>query len=47
MFRYDWLAQEWAMTCGACGATLYAPTRSEILISFKIHTHGAECLGGY
>lgn len=46
-YNYDFMAQEWDIECGACGAILYAPTRGELAVSFGRHTRGAECLGGY
>ena len=47
MLNYNPDEGEWNTMCGACGHLLYAPTRGTLIISYKIHTHGANCLGGY
>ena len=44
---YDFFGQEWSGTCGACKTPLFAPTKSEYLIAFSIHTHSDSCLGGW
>ena len=44
---YDFFAEEWSGECGACGSEMYAPTKSEYLISFSLHTHSKDCLGGW
>jgi GH18 family chitinase len=44
---YDFFGEEWNGNCGACQKEFYAPTKSEYLISFNIHTHSDDCLGGW
>jgi hypothetical protein len=44
---YDFFAEEWSGSCGACGTELFAPTKGEYLMSFSIHTHSDKCLGGW
>lgn len=44
---YSSAADEWHGNCGACGAMLYAPTKSEYILNYSIHTHSYKCLGGY
>jgi hypothetical protein len=45
--KYDFFAEEWSGKCGACNTELFAPTKGEYLLSFSIHTHSDDCLGGY
>ena len=45
--KYDFFGEEWHGKCKACGTNMYAPTKSEYLMSFSIHTHSDDCLGGY
>jgi hypothetical protein len=44
---YDFFGEEWSGNCGACGLELFAPTKSEYLMQYSIHTHSDSCLGGY
>lgn len=44
---YDFFGEEWSGNCGACYKDLFAPTKSEYLIQYSLHTHSKECLGGY
>lgn len=44
---YSSTADEWHGNCGACGAMLYAPTKSEYILNYSIHTHSYKCLGGW
>jgi hypothetical protein len=46
-FQFDFFAEEWSHTCGACGEELYAPTRKHLEGNFWIHTHSNNCLGGW
>jgi hypothetical protein len=45
--KYDFFGQEWFGKCGACGTEMFAPTKSEYLINFSLHTHSENCLGGW
>lgn len=45
--KYDFFAEEWHGKCKACNTEMYAPTKSEYLMSFSIHTHSNDCLGGW
>jgi hypothetical protein len=45
--KYDFFGEEWHGKCKACGTDMYAPTKSEYLMSFSIHTHSNDCLGGW
>ena len=45
--NYDFFADEWSGGCGACGTELFAPTKSEYIMQFSIHTHSKDCLGGW
>lgn len=44
---YDFFADEWTGVCRACNTELFAPTKSEYLMNFSIHTHSDQCLGGW
>jgi hypothetical protein len=45
--KYDFFGEEWHGKCKACNTEMYAPTKSEYLMSFSIHTHSDNCLGGW
>ena len=45
--KYDFFGQEWFGRCGACKTELFAPTKSEYIVSFSKHTHSDACLGGW
>lgn len=47
IMSYDWYSEEWSGNCGACGLDLFAPTKGEYLLSYTIHAHSNDCLGGY
>lgn len=45
--KYNLLEGEWYGVCGACKTEIYAPTKGAWRVSFSIHTHSDNCLGGY
>ena len=46
-FQYDFFAQEWSHTCGACGYELFTPTKADMQYNYWTHTRSDQCLGGY